>query len=246
MIVDEALKRVPEEARSLAGRNVGTIIVGATHALGEVATLAKWIASVPRGIGAFGMWAVRRWRRMPPEKRLLPPSTLLLTAGTGHAKTTDAGLRAAFENLVASAMDKDTAPRVHPAFARNLSEMTPLEARIMRHFRTGGLYPTVAEFSAALGVDADSRAIAIATTNLERLGFIRIEGGATMVVGQSFSAVPSSTPSPEPGLIHVGKIEYHAMTVDNRAASVPLTVYGTYSLTALGHDFIDVVAPIEG
>lgn len=246
MVVAEAIRVVPQEKRDLAGQQLGDALVNATQVARDLTQVLTWAIAIPRGVAAFGAWTVRRWRRMRPENRLLPPTTLLLTAGAGHSKTSDAELRGAFENLVTSAMDKETAPRVHPAFARNLSEMTPLEARIMRLFRTGGAFASTEAFAAAVGMDVDAHAMTIAMSHLERLGFLHNEGPAATVVGSSFSTVSSYTPDAEPGLIYVAEIKRVPMTVGNKPDDLPVTMYGIYRLTALGSDFIDVVQPVGG
>ena len=241
LLTEEALRVVPREARELAGQQIGGLLVDVTTTVRQATSLVRGIVAIP---GAAVTLVRRAWRRLTPDRRSLPPQPLLLIAAAGYAATDDSELRAAFESLVERAMDKESASRVHPVFARNLTEMTPLEARIMRQFWDGGVYPTAGSFSAAIGGAADDHAITIAAEHLQQLGLLRIELPPS--VTPSFGVVPGATPWRQPGVLHIARLEAVRMTKENRAADKAILVYGTYYLTPLGKDFISVVCPGAG
>lgn len=80
-----------------------------------------------------------------PQERLIKPS--LMVAGpaleamrfAGHEPT----LRELYANLLATAMDAETASEAHPAFAEILKQLTPDEARILELFTSGWAFPLV-------------------------------------------------------------------------------------------------------
>jgi hypothetical protein len=76
------------------------------------------------------------WARIPPERLVAPPANIagpLLLNYAFVQEEKDAPLRALYEQLLASAMDSEAQPDVHPAFVDMLKQMTPLEAQLMSH-----------------------------------------------------------------------------------------------------------------
>jgi hypothetical protein len=236
MMVEEALDIVPKSSRELAGKHAGDALVNAAEAARDLTALVKGIASLPVGIGGFVARIVRRWRRLPSEKRRPLPVTMLLTAATGYADTKDADLRLAFENLLTSAIDVNRVHRVHPSFARMLVEMTGLEARMLRLMKSGGEFSSTELLSKAVGVGIDEHASAVAMTHLERLGLLKPEPNPGIMVPSGL------TP---PGTMTVGKSVWAPMTDNNQCVVIAVPFYGSYSLTPLGWDFIAVVDPDE-
>lgn len=80
-----------------------------------------------------------------PEDRRIEP-TLLVAGPTGQALVF-AGhvpeLRDLFANLLATAMDKETAQNAHPSFVEIIKQMSPDEARILRYMSDGKNVPMI-------------------------------------------------------------------------------------------------------
>ena len=75
-------------------------------------------------------------RRKIPQERVVTPSpqlTAQIIRGVQAAgPEADSTLRDLFANLLAAAMDLDSAERVHPAFAEILTQITPDEAKLLK------------------------------------------------------------------------------------------------------------------
>ena len=88
---------------------------------------------------------VERKMKGVPEDRRIEPS--LIVAGPTVQALAFAGpipeLRNMFANLLATAMDAQTAQYAHPAFVEIIKQMSPDEARILRHMSDGENVPMV-------------------------------------------------------------------------------------------------------
>lgn len=73
-----------------------------------------------------------------PEPNVVGPALQALRY-TGHQES----LRELYANLLATALDADTAPQAHPAFVDMIKNMSPDEARIMRLFAGGSWFPVI-------------------------------------------------------------------------------------------------------
>jgi hypothetical protein len=138
-----------------------------------------------------------------PEDRLLPaPEAMASKAALEYALLGDGDdvevLRRMFVNLLASAMDRNTADKSHPAFVAMIAQMTPDEAQLLksvtrRRYAAVHLFKkddegwvqtqTSPGFRTTLGADTDfdgarrQRCI----SNLDRLGILRIDFAESMV-----------------------------------------------------------------
>ena len=132
LIAREVADVVPRENKQVAGRAFGAAFVNAGEALRDVTALIANVVALPRVAAGFAFRIIDKWRRVPAGRRNPIPPQLLLEASAGYAAATDDELRDSFERLVTAAMDWETASSVHPSFASSLSQMTPLDARLMR------------------------------------------------------------------------------------------------------------------
>lgn len=197
--VEEAAKVLPEvykDAAQPAVREVGSVLRRAV----------RMVLAPVRGL----VWSwehAEAWLEESVEKRFerrgVSPADIVtpspqLTAGVirglqAAGPEPDPTLREAFANLLATAMERDRADNVHPAFAEILSNITPDEARILLQLARRLPQPLIGSiqvavvsglFSTHVGGDVDfevlrnelemARPILLASylDNLERLGLI--------------------------------------------------------------------------
>jgi hypothetical protein len=102
------------------------------------------VALAPIGALIWGYETIRDWlvpalearlAGTPPDRIITPRPTL---AGPAIEALRFAGhepsLRDLYANLLATAMDADTAPTAHPAFVEIMAQLTPDEAKLLAHF----------------------------------------------------------------------------------------------------------------
>lgn len=129
--------KVYEDAASPAVREFGLTVGSA------VAVALKPVRGVLWTIEEFENWAgaavqERVRRRSVPDSRIRSPDARLyagVAVGMVSAGNTEE-LRDMFANLLATAMDVDTATLAHPAFAEILRQITPDEARLFASLAT--------------------------------------------------------------------------------------------------------------
>jgi hypothetical protein len=115
------------------------------------------------GLGAMAMLAVQPLRQLPelatrvpgtlrdlgervtaiPGSRRRAPALAFAAQALAGSIRFGATMRERYLNLLAAAMDGDTAARVHPAFLTVLRQLTPDEVRIVSTFQHDGPYPLV-------------------------------------------------------------------------------------------------------
>lgn len=138
---------------------------------------------------------------VPQDRRQPPPATIAAPAAWHYVLLGDgpevADLREFFENLLASAMDRDTASDAHPAFVSMISQLTPDEARILksidrRRYAALNLFEATPEgaaltesligFRSLLGLDTgiDESRQQQYLSNLSRLSIIRFDWGDSL------------------------------------------------------------------
>jgi hypothetical protein len=151
-----------------------------------------------------------------------------------------------FSNLIASAMSKDFASRVHPAFAELIRQMTPDEAKLLAAFGEDLRVPVVRVHSSFDGHSFQWEigylsALRFRThcafpdreptylDNLRRLGLITIAvGPKDELVGDAYAPILRSPPLQE------------AQRRFAATATKLLIVRGHVELTPLGLDFLHV------
>jgi hypothetical protein len=126
---------VYQDALQPAARQVGKAL--------ETVGKAVNVALAPIGALIWGYEKIRDWlvpalearlARTPPDRIVTPRPTLAGPAiealrFAGH----DESLRDLYANLLATAMDADTAHTAHPAFVEMLKQLSPDEARLVAH-----------------------------------------------------------------------------------------------------------------
>ena len=129
MIAREALEVVPRDSKALAGESIGRALTNAAGALEDLTGILKAVTAIPAGAGKLMVRLITRRRRIPRERQVSPPATLLLAAAQAYSSSGDV-LREKYENLLATAMDSDTADQAHPVYVDILGKMTAVEARL--------------------------------------------------------------------------------------------------------------------
>jgi hypothetical protein len=109
---------------------VASLAAAPLRELPEIATL---LPGTLRDLG-------ERVTSIPGARRRAPAVGFAAQALAGSVRG-GATLRERYLNLLAAAMDRDTAARVHPAFLSVLGELTPDEVRIVSQFQHDGPYP---------------------------------------------------------------------------------------------------------
>jgi hypothetical protein len=171
LIAKEVAEAVPKHDKLAAGQAIGAAFVNAGEALRDLTALVANVVALPRVAAGFALRMIHKWRQVPHDRRNPIPPQLLLEAWAGYAAATDDELRNAFERLVTASMDRETAFRVHPSFASSLSQMTPLDARLMRLINEQPrVFDSFDEQQESLGMSIDFRHVAISASNLKRLG----------------------------------------------------------------------------
>jgi hypothetical protein len=172
LLASEALRIVPENQKQIAGQGFGGALANIGAALEDVTMWVRVVAAVPRGMAQFVARVTAAWRQTPAHRRLAPKPELLLTAATGYANQEEDELREKYVRLIVAAVDSESAPFVHPAFASIIAQMTPVEARLFDFFRTGGYFTSFDALSKAAGVQLDEDGIQLAMASLDRLGLV--------------------------------------------------------------------------
>lgn len=139
-------------------------------------------------MGRLSTAVERKLSGIPPDRVFAAPATIAAPAALHYALLGEgeevADLRKMFENLLAAAMDRDTASSAHPAFVSMISQLTPDEARILKsidrdtyeYFDLGkskGLQTVL-----GLGLDINEGQNNFYIANLTRLGIIQLHTGA--------------------------------------------------------------------
>ena len=86
----------------------------------------------------------RKLEGVPEDRRIEPP--LLISGPTVEALRFAGGtpeLRELFANLLATAIDAETARDAHPSFVDTIRQLSPDEARILKYMRSEGYEPIV-------------------------------------------------------------------------------------------------------
>jgi Abortive infection alpha len=243
LIVKEIADVVPEADKEVMGRDVGKGLANAAAAFRDVTALAKMIAAVPRVAGGFALRMIHRWRQVPADRRSAIPPQLLLEASAGYATATDEELRAGFERLVTAAMDRETAAHAHPSFASALSQMTPIDARLIRLImERPPVFSSFAELGERLGPGIDFVAIGVSANNLQRLGLADV---GTPTIIDDLSAMLLDDPKDWTMRFGEVRVEEGDKVISGKdgTASGGHTLRVRYRLTELGLTFLYVVRP---
>jgi abortive infection alpha-like protein len=105
-------------------------------AAGNLRHLPEVAARLPGTLRDLG----ERMTAIPGARRRAPTFAFAAQALAGSVRH-GATLRERYLNLLAAAMDDDTAARVHPAFLAILRQLTPDEVRLISQFQHDGPYP---------------------------------------------------------------------------------------------------------
>ena len=173
LIAKEIIDVVPNENKQVGAQALGAAFVNLAEAARDITSLAAGLVAIPRVALGFVLRMARKQRQLPADRRNPVPPALLLEASAGYASATDDELRAGFERLVTAAMDRETARLVHPSFASALSQMTPIDARLIRLImERPPTFSSFAELGERLGPGVDFVGIGLAAANLQRLGLV--------------------------------------------------------------------------
>jgi hypothetical protein len=167
----------------------------------------------------------------------------MLEASIGYAAATDDELRVGFERLVTAAMDRETARHAHPSFARALTEMTPIDARLVRLIMARPpVFSSFAELGERLGPGVDFIEIGLSANNLQRLGLV--DAGTPTIVDDLAARLLDD---PKNWSMRFGEVrveEGNKIIMGNDGVvSGDHTLRVRYQLIELGIDFLFVVRP---
>jgi hypothetical protein len=133
-IRDLVLRPVREGSGSLGG-GLGAMAMLAVEPLRHLPEIATRVPGTLRDLG-------ERMTAIPGRRRRAPTLAFAAQALAGSLRY-GSTMRERYLNLLAAAMDGDTAARVHPAFLTVLRQLTPDEVRIVSTFQHDGPYPLV-------------------------------------------------------------------------------------------------------
>lgn len=169
--------------------------------IGEAVQLVTWplrqlLTSANGALNRLDGRLHKRLADVPPEKLLPPPATIAGPAVMQYALLGDsddaADLRFMFENLLARSMHADTATDAHPAFVSMISQLSPVEARLLRAV-TQSEFALLFVREARCGNDIAHGTLSLlcidqgldlvpatrALSNLDRLGILRMANGGS-------------------------------------------------------------------
>jgi hypothetical protein len=131
-IRDLVLRPAREGSGGLAG-GLGAMAMLAAGPLRQLPQLATRMPGTLRDLG-------ERMTAIPGSRRRAPALAFAAQALAGSMRF-GSTMRERYLNLLAAAMDENTAARVHPAFLTVLRQLTPDEVRIISTFQHDGPYP---------------------------------------------------------------------------------------------------------
>lgn len=249
---------VYQDALQPAAKQVGTAL--------ETVGKAVNVALAPIGALVWGWEKIHDWivpalearlAKVPPERIVTPRPTLAGPAiealrYAGHEES----LRDLYANLLATSMDAETAHSAHPAFVEILGQLTPDEAKLLRHIATApivtlvfidllarikpdedarprGKAEVLRRFS-TLGEQADCAFADLTPTyldNLERLGIVELESGRWYTAEQAEAAYADLEQHP--------RVRELSATVEGGDLDGPEIRKGIIHVSALGRQFIN-------
>jgi hypothetical protein len=133
--IRDLVLRPGREGTGGLGGGLGAMAMLAVGPLRELPAIATQVPGTLRDLG-------ERMTAIPGSRRRAPALAFAAQALAGSLRF-GATMRERYLNLLAAAMDGDTAARVHPAFLTVLRQLTPDEVRILSTFQHDGPYPLV-------------------------------------------------------------------------------------------------------
>jgi len=131
--IRDLVLRPGREGTGGLGSGLGAV---AMLAVGQMRQLPEIATRVPGTLRDLG----ERMTAIPGSRRRAPALAFAAQALAGSVRY-GSTLRERYLNLLAAAMDDETAARVHPAFLTVLRQLTPDEVRIVSTFQHDGPYP---------------------------------------------------------------------------------------------------------
>ncbi len=188
------------------------------------------------------------WRALGvSEHGLGPERASSRNSNSASSAATTADLQRRGRNLMRRAGDVHQAEDTHPAFARILSEITPDEARILRHLYLDGPQPS----------------IDVRTNRPLGIGSELVEGGLNMIAEHAGCRYVERISPYLTNLQRLGLIEFSKEQVSNpqryqvieaqpkvtdalkRAGRMPKMVQRSIHLNAFGTDFVRTCLPVD-
>ena len=194
---DKLAIAVYKDALSPAAKEVGRSLAGVVRVALSPANFAVWSFDRALEYAANRVGHVLERRHVPTDRVIQPPVELTASIVTQLRLQDQAqGLRDLYINLLATAMNRETARDAHPSFVEIIRQLTPDEGRVINlftgveatgsprdfpllnvvsHLREGGFEQVLARFT-LLGTQAGCVAELPTSSidNLSRLGLIAI------------------------------------------------------------------------
>ena len=134
-VIRDLVLRPGREGSGGLGGGLGAMAMLAVAPLRQLPEIATRVPGTLRDLG-------ERMTAIPGARRRAPALAFAAQALAGSVRF-GSTMRERYLNLLAAAMDGDTAARVHPAFLTVLRQLTPDEVRIVSTFQHDGPYPLV-------------------------------------------------------------------------------------------------------
>src|SRR6185503_12254407 len=131
--IRDLVLRPGREGTGSLGGGLGAMAMLAVGPLRELPGIATQVPGTLRSLG-------ERMTAIPGSRRRAPALGFAAQALAGSLRC-GSTMRERYLNLLAAAMDGETAARVHPAFLTVLRQLTPDEVRIISTFQHDGPYP---------------------------------------------------------------------------------------------------------
>lgn len=131
---------------------VGKTLGGAVHTILRPANLVVWTVDQVFDFAANAVREALERRRVPAQRVVEPPIEVAgPVLNALRLPQQDPSLRGMFVNVLATAMDSESASLAHPAFAQIIQQLTPDEARIIAQFSRRHRHPLIS-IEARLGL----------------------------------------------------------------------------------------------
>lgn len=172
--VGKAIELVPdlyEDAFKPAAQETGKIIAVIPRAIGAaLAPIRQWISRQEYNVAETEKLLAKKLEHVGEEKIVTPDPYVAVPAiqAISYAMSSE-DLRDLYANLLAESMNIDTKDRVHPSFVEIIKQMSPTDAKVLKH-----IYACSSKKDSFFSNSQNYGRICVSIDNLIRLGLINI------------------------------------------------------------------------
>lgn len=170
----KALETVPglyEDGFKPAVQESGKILAIIPRAIGAaLAPIRQWISRQEYNVAETEKLLAEKLKNIGADKIVTPDPYVAVPAiqAISYAMSSEE-LRDLYANLLAESMNIDTKDRVHPSFVEIIKQMSPIDAKVLKHF-----YACSSKKDSFFSDSQNYGQICVSIDNLFRLGLINI------------------------------------------------------------------------